>query len=228
MEAFPDLARRVAAEGHLVGHHSFYHARMPLLSDDGFAEDVREAERVDHRGDGQRPAAVGALSVRRRRGSQPTSWIGSRALGYRHIGWDVEVYEWDPGRTADEIAGRAVDGVLAHGDGAILLLHTWPDPVAPALAEIVERLRAEGARFVGVDELDLPEGSDAGRPAAAAGGGADGVSGAARPSSPSTGAIRRSTWPSSRAPARSLRSSTVRRSRTSRCRWTWRWRALPT
>ena len=48
--------------------------------------------------------------------------------------------------------------MLAHGDGAILLLHTWPDPVAPALAEIVERLRAEGARFVGVDELDLPDG----------------------------------------------------------------------
>ena len=79
-------------------------------------------------------------------------------LGYRHIGWDVEVYEWDPGRTADEIAGRAVDGVLARGDGAILLLHTWPDPVAPALGEIVERLRAERARFVGLDELGLPDG----------------------------------------------------------------------
>ena len=46
VEAFPDLARRVAAEGHLVGNHSFYHARMPLLSSDGFEEDIREAERA--------------------------------------------------------------------------------------------------------------------------------------------------------------------------------------
>jgi hypothetical protein len=30
--------------------------------------------------------------------------------------------------------------------------------VAPALSQIVERLRADGARFVGVDELDLPDG----------------------------------------------------------------------
>ena len=28
------------------------------------------------------------------------------ALGYRHVGWDVELYEWEPGRTAHEIADR--------------------------------------------------------------------------------------------------------------------------
>ena len=50
-----------------------------------------------------------------------------------------------------------MDGVFARGDGAIVLLHTWPDPVAPALAEIVERLRSGGATFVRVDELGLGE-----------------------------------------------------------------------
>ena len=79
-------------------------------------------------------------------------------LGYRHIGWDLELFEWEAGCTAAELAARAVDGVRAHGDGAIVLLHTWPDPVAPALSEMVTRLRDEGARFVGVDELDLPAG----------------------------------------------------------------------
>jgi peptidoglycan-N-acetylglucosamine deacetylase len=153
-EAFPALARRVADEGHLVGHHSFYHARMPLLSDDGFAEDVREAERViiETTGVGPRPWARFPFGA----GADRADLVARLAnLGYRHIGWDVECYEWDPGRSADEIAARAVEGVLSHGDGAIVLLHTWPDPVAPALAEIVEQLRTEGARFVGVDELDL-------------------------------------------------------------------------
>ena len=79
-------------------------------------------------------------------------------LGYRHVGWDVEVYEWDPGRSSHEVADRAAAGVAAHGDGAIVLLHTWPDPVAPALAAIVERLRAEGATFVRVDALELADG----------------------------------------------------------------------
>ena len=154
VEAFPDLARRVAAEGHLVGNHSFYHARMPLLSHDGFEEDIREAERsiieataVDPRPWLRFPFGAGADSA---------SLVDRLpALGYRHVGWDVEVFEWEPGRSAHEVVAAAVDGVTAHGDGAIVLLHTWPDPVAPALSDVVERLRDTGCQFVRVDELGL-------------------------------------------------------------------------
>ena len=154
VEANPDLASRVADEGHLIGNHSFYHARMPLLSPDGFAEDVREAERAIREATGVDPRPW--LRFPFGAGADASELVDRLpALGYRHIGWDVEVYEWDPGRTAHEIATRAVDGVAAHGDGAIVLLHTWPDPVAPALAEIVELLRERGASFVGVDELGL-------------------------------------------------------------------------
>ena len=156
-EAYPEAARRVAAEGHLVGNHSFYHAHMPLLSADGFARDIAEAQR----------AIVDATDV------DPRPWLrfpfGAGAdvaeivdrlpgLGYRHVGWDVECYEWDPGRTAREVATAAIDGARARGDGAIVLLHTWPDPVPPALEHVVSALRADGARFVGVDELDLEDG----------------------------------------------------------------------
>jgi len=38
-EAFPTIARRIADDGHLVGSHTFYHARLPLFSDDGLATD---------------------------------------------------------------------------------------------------------------------------------------------------------------------------------------------
>jgi peptidoglycan/xylan/chitin deacetylase (PgdA/CDA1 family) len=152
VEAFPAVARQVVEGGHLVGNHSHYHARMPLLSPSGFDEDVREAERV----------------IIETTGVDPRPWLrlpfGAGAedaglherlhtLGYQHVGWDVELYEWEPGRTAHDIADAVVSGVEAHGDGAIVLLHSWPDPVAPALAEAVTRLRAQGATFVRVDEL---------------------------------------------------------------------------
>ena len=156
VEANPELARRVAAEGHLVGNHSFYHARMPLLSPDGFAEDIREAERAIVAGTGVDPRPW--LRFPFGAGADTAELVARLpALGYRHVGWDVEVYEWDPGRTSREIADRAVDGVTERGDGAILLLHTWPDPVAPALSEIVDRLRGAGATFVRVDALDLSD-----------------------------------------------------------------------
>jgi len=139
-EAYPDLARRVAADGHVVGNHSFYHARMPLFSADGFEEDVREAQRailsatgVDPRPWLRFPFGAGADAAD----------IVDRlpALGYRHVGWDVEVYEWEPGRSAREVVARAIEGVTARGDGAIVLLHTWPDPVAPAPAVAPDRKR---------------------------------------------------------------------------------------
>ena len=155
-DAFPGLARRVADEGHLVGSHSFYHARMPLLTAAGFAEDLREAERVIHETTGVDPRPW--LRFPFGAGADDADIVDRLpALGYRHVGWDVELYEWDPGRSAPEVASRAVAGVDARGDGAIVLFHTWPDPVAPALAEIVDRLREGGTRFVRVDELDLPD-----------------------------------------------------------------------
>ena len=45
-EAYPTTAARIAADGHLVGNHSHYHARMTLLSESGFDTDVRDAERL--------------------------------------------------------------------------------------------------------------------------------------------------------------------------------------
>jgi peptidoglycan/xylan/chitin deacetylase (PgdA/CDA1 family) len=41
-----------------------------------------------------------------------------------------------------------------HGDGAVVLLHTWPGPTADALPTVVERVSSAGARFVTVDELE--------------------------------------------------------------------------
>ena len=45
-EAYPELARSIGERGHLIGNHSFYHARMPLLSATGLSSDVRAAERA--------------------------------------------------------------------------------------------------------------------------------------------------------------------------------------
>ncbi len=168
VEAHPQLAQRAAKEGHLIGNHSHYHVRMPLLSPSGFDEDVRAAETV----------------IREVTGTDPRPWFrfpfgaGSEdpalherldALGYRHVGWDVELWEWEPGRTAGDIADAVVAGVEDHGDAAIVLLHSWPDAVAPALSGAINRLRDEGARFVRVDELDgvaAPSRYASGEPAA--------------------------------------------------------------
>ena len=151
-EAYPALARRVATDGHLVGHHSHYHVRMVGLSGHGLKIDIERGEQ----------AIIEAAGV------DPHPWFrcpfGSgeadrrvqgaiRAANYRHAGWHVAGVDWEPERTARDVATTVVDGALVHGDGAVVLLHSWPDQAVGALPAIVRRLRARGATFVTLDDL---------------------------------------------------------------------------
>lgn len=152
VEAYPALARRVRDAGHLIGNHSFYHARMPLLSADGFETDVRAAERAirQHLGASPRPwfrfpfgAGAGDPALHERLGR----------LGYRNVHWDVEAKEWRTRASVRGVEDAVVQGARAHGDSAVVLLHPWPTPTARALPGIIDRLVGDGATFVRLDEL---------------------------------------------------------------------------
>jgi peptidoglycan/xylan/chitin deacetylase (PgdA/CDA1 family) len=150
--SYPDAARRIVDEGHLVGNHSHYHARMPLLHNAGLREDILAAQEI----------------IWRTMATDPRPWFrcpfGKGAddprvldildeLGYRNVHWHVEPADWDPTRGRAEIAEATIRGVEAHGDGAVVLLHSWPGATGESIAPIIEGLRALGATFVAVDEL---------------------------------------------------------------------------
>jgi peptidoglycan/xylan/chitin deacetylase (PgdA/CDA1 family) len=73
--------------------------------------------------------------------------------GYRHVGWDIDTTDWEPARTPADMIVTVLDGLRRHGDGAIVLMHSWPDVTASVLGDLVDHLRDEGADLVGVDEL---------------------------------------------------------------------------
>lgn len=152
-EAYPGTARRIGAAGHLVGNHSHYHARMPLFSVAGFATDVRAAEAVigEVIGVDPRPWFRCPFGAGR---DDPAVTTALAELGYREIGWDVVPFDWE--RPATAVESGAVDGAIGFGDGAVVLLHTWPASTGAALPAIVQRLTDAGATFSGVDELDRP------------------------------------------------------------------------
>jgi peptidoglycan/xylan/chitin deacetylase (PgdA/CDA1 family) len=144
--ANPELARRIAAAGHLIGNHSNFHAPMNALSDEWFRRDVERAE----------------LTILETTGIDPKPWFrcpfgrgmddrrvlnALDDLGYRHVGWDVDPRDWDDTRTVDEL----VKFVVA-GEG-IVLLHAWPTVTVDGLGLVIAGLRKRGAEFVGVDEL---------------------------------------------------------------------------
>ena len=153
VEAVPELARRVATDGHLIGNHSFYHARLPLLTDDGLATDIRAAEAVirDVVGVDPRPwfrCPFGA-------GSEDRRVLGIiDALGYRDIGADVSLEDWEPHRSGPAILADALEKTRVYGDGAVVLFHSWPPGTLDALPGLIAGLRDRGATFVTLAELE--------------------------------------------------------------------------
>lgn len=152
--ANPELARRIADDGHLVGNHSTYHARLTLLSDAGLRADVAGA--------GETIATI--------TGAEPRPWFrcpfgdghddprvleALRVAGYRNVHWHVEAQDWEPWRTPEEIAADSVHGAVAHGDGAVVLLHAWPGRTADAVPRVLAALSEPGVSFVTVDELEV-------------------------------------------------------------------------
>ena len=153
VEAHPATARRVAAEGHLVGNHSFYHARLPLLSAAGIRTDVRSAERVicEIVGVDPRPWFRCPFSA----GADDKRVLGILAgLGYRQIGEDVVLGDWEPDRTGPKMVAETLRLVPDVGDPAIVLLHAWPPGTHDALPGMIDGLRDLGAMFVAIDELE--------------------------------------------------------------------------
>ena len=152
VESRPDLAARIASAGHAIGNHSHFHARMPLLTDEGLRADIVQADR----------AIRAATSV------SPKPWfrcpwghgardprvvMALRRQQYRHVGWDVVAEDWEPGRTADDLIRDVVAGIRAFGDGAVVLLHAWPASTLEALLGIIDGLEEAGGTLVTVADL---------------------------------------------------------------------------
>ena len=150
--AYPVVARSIAAAGHLIGSHSHWHAPMTALTDEGIVRDLEKAERsireatgVDPRPWFRCPYGDGAEDERVR------AALASR--GYRNVHWDVAVDDWADDKTADLVENDLIERTQRHGDGGIVLLHSWPAPTVAALPRILARLLTVGARFITVDEV---------------------------------------------------------------------------
>jgi peptidoglycan/xylan/chitin deacetylase (PgdA/CDA1 family) len=158
-EREPALAREVQAAGHAIGNHTFTHPTLALCSGDRVQEELSRC-RAAVEGAGVTFSEVdGAALMRppwgRRR---PGTLRAIRAAGYVPVIWSVTGWDWRKGETAETIAARCSKKA---GDGDVILLHdgVHTEPAGDRAAsvgateEILERLTAEGYRFVTVPEL---------------------------------------------------------------------------
>jgi peptidoglycan/xylan/chitin deacetylase (PgdA/CDA1 family) len=157
-EREPALAREVQAAGHAIGNHTFTHPTLALCSGDRVQEELSRC-RGAVEGAGVTFSEVDGEALMRppwgRR--RPGTLRAIRAAGCVPVTWSVTGWDWRKGETADSIADRCSKAK----DGDVILLHdgVHTEPAGDrsasvgATEKILERLGAEGYRFVTVPEL---------------------------------------------------------------------------
>ncbi|MEV8531324.1 polysaccharide deacetylase family protein [Streptomyces sp. NPDC051211] len=110
-----DLVRRIAAEGHVIGNHTWTHPLIPRLSRPALAAEISQTSDVVQQTTGQPPlwfrAPYGAWN-------RAAFEIGAE-LGMEPLAWTVDTLDWkEPG--AGTIISRVLKGA---GPGVIVLSH---------------------------------------------------------------------------------------------------------
>ena len=137
-----DLLRRMRAEGHQVGNHTYDHTRLLEAEPEEVVEEIHKTEVLltELLGEGDywlRPP-YGAIDETR-----------SALVETPMIYWTVDPEDW---KLLD--AAKVADHVVSHAEPwGILLLHDFYPTSVEAALEIVDRLQGEGYTFVTVEEL---------------------------------------------------------------------------
>lgn len=150
MEQNPDLVKRMAAEGHLVGNHTYHHWDMSKIGEmDAFREELQSLERLYTEITGQtmekyyRPPQ-GIYSEENLKMAQE--------LGYRTVFWSLAYVDWlnDKQPTSEEAFSKLLPRIH---NGAIVLLHSTSRTNAAILDDLLTRWEEMGYRFGTLDEV---------------------------------------------------------------------------
>jgi peptidoglycan/xylan/chitin deacetylase (PgdA/CDA1 family) len=157
---YPEILKRISAEGHELANHSYTHPILNPLGEGGIREQLEKTHQAVQGATGVsmkllRPP-YGALTENMRRWTFQT-------FGYRTILWDVDPLDWkvrDSNRVQSEILGHA-------RAGSIVLAHDIHKTTVDAMPATLDGLATKGFKFLTVSELIAMDKPAAPKPAAA-------------------------------------------------------------
>ncbi len=148
----PDMLKRIAREGHIIGNHTYDHVDLSKLPPDQVRDQVQRTADEIYR-------IVGLKTALFRPPFGFLSDVSAQviiSMGYKIIMWNVDSYDW-MGLTAPGIAGRVNANVTP---GSIVLMHNSCSGTIESgtgttgsLPFIIETLRASGYIFTTIPEL---------------------------------------------------------------------------
>lgn len=145
VERHPELVRRIAAEGHDVGHHSYTHGDPATTSWSELAQEARRASRLLQSLVGRAPRLFRPPHGKITAPKALALW----ALRQTIVLWNQDPKDFACGSAA-ALRAWFSDRALAGGD--VILLHDVHPYAAEALDTMVERVNAAGLGFCRVSD----------------------------------------------------------------------------
>jgi peptidoglycan/xylan/chitin deacetylase (PgdA/CDA1 family) len=137
--AQPDLARRVASEGHEIGNHTFTHPKLNTLPDQQVALELDQTQDVIQEVVNQRPVSFRPPYLAFRKNQA----VLAHSKGLKIICGDVDSRDWSqPGE--EKIIATIFTKT---SPGSIIICHDCHDQTANCLGQILDGLLERGCKF---------------------------------------------------------------------------------
>ena len=145
IETFPEIAQRMAEEGHELGLHSNRHDYMQHMTKEEALDDLAECQSILTESTG-----VSARLFRPPGGLYSQALLAaSRELGLSIVFWSVDPHDWDKEKSA-----QVLPYLLSHASaGDIILMHDLTEHSVSAALSFIDTMYAKGYEFCTVSEL---------------------------------------------------------------------------
>lgn len=145
----PELVKRMVAEGHLIGNHSWSHPDMTRISNEKMKEELEKVKARVAEVTGQKEMRY----LRPPRGIFSERMLAvSKQHGYTSVFWSIAYKDWDT--KAQRGWKYAYDSVMNQlHPGAVILLHSVSKDNAEALGQIIDDARKMGYEFKSLDQM---------------------------------------------------------------------------
>ena len=149
LEKNPDLVKRMRAEGHIIGNHSYHHPDMSQMGKEEFQKELAQLEDLYEQTTGEKMSKF----YRPPQGKYSDNNLQlAKELGYRTIFWSLAYVDWkqEEQPTREEAMSKLLKRVHP---GAIVLLHNTSRTNGEILDEVLTKWEEMGYHFASLEEL---------------------------------------------------------------------------